>query len=123
MGTVLKRPYQLMSRLGGASSTGQKAADRLRQSSFDLFASPVRTVFLSDPLRQLGGASSHVGVVVGCLDCRSKSAGGELINRHRFGSGASAVNRGPPEVLVALEGANDRWTCCEQPGSCRPSPP
>jgi hypothetical protein len=40
-----------------------KAADRLSQSAFDLFASPARTVFLSDPLRQHGGTSLHVGVV------------------------------------------------------------
>ena len=34
-----------------ASSTKRNAADRLGQSAFDLFGSPIRTVFLSDPVR------------------------------------------------------------------------
>jgi hypothetical protein len=38
-------------RSSGASSTKRKAADRLGQSAFDLFGSPICTVFLGDPVR------------------------------------------------------------------------
>ena len=38
-------------RWSGALSIDRKTADRLGQSAFDLFASPLRTVFLSEPLR------------------------------------------------------------------------
>jgi hypothetical protein len=96
-----------------------KSADRLSQSVFDLFASPARTVFLSDPLRQHGGTSLHVGVVADCPDRRRKSVGSELLDGHWLGPCPRAVNRGPPEVLVALEGTDNRRTRRKQTGSRR----
>jgi DNA-binding CsgD family transcriptional regulator len=98
----------------------RKATDRLGQSAFDLFASPARTVFLSDPLRQHGGTSLHVGVVADRPDRRRKSVGSELLDGHWLGPCPRAVNRGPPEVLVALEGTDNRRTCRKQTGSRRP---
>jgi len=88
----------------------QETADRLGQSAFDLLGSPARTVFLSDPLRQIDGACAHVGVVAGRPDRRCESFGGELLNRHWLRPGTGVVNRSAPEVLVALEGADERRT-------------
>jgi hypothetical protein len=55
----------------------------------------VRAVFLSDPLRQLGGASLHGGVIDGGADRRRKTRRGELLRWLWLWTGPGAVHISP----------------------------
>ena len=111
----------------GRAAIRRRAGSRLTaswlgQGALDLLRSPCSAVLLSDPLRQLGGASVHGGVIEGGADRRRKTRRGELVRRQRLRASAGAVHSRAPEVLVALERADNGRTCREQAGRGRPRP-
>ena len=84
---------------------------------------PARPHPPSDPLRELYCPVAHGGLLDDRADRGGESLRGQLLRWRWLGAGACAVNRRAPEVLFALERADDGGPSGKQSGGGRPRAP
>ena len=65
------------------------------------------SILAADPPREVARPVANPGIVEGRADRGSELGGPQILHRERLGAGARPVNRGAPEVLVALKGTHD----------------